>query len=141
EGAEARKSAEERPVWRRLLGHGYGMMHAVQERIGEARPSLERALALLGDDGPAHDRAAVISALGALSAHEGRTDEAIGYFDRAALLAPDEPALASLRGAAYADVWRWAEAVVPLKAAAAAAPMDDGAAGRFAIALLSLGSD
>lgn len=135
------KGAGPRPSWRRLLDHGYGMLHAVQERVGEARPSLERALALLGDEGQDHDRAAVLAALGALSTREGRTDEARGYLDRAALLAPGEPSIGSLRGAAFAEVWRFAEAVGPLGEALRAAPRDDGAAGRLALSLLSLGED
>jgi tetratricopeptide (TPR) repeat protein len=127
--------------WRRLLDHAYGLQHAVQERLDEARPSLERALAELSTSGSPRDRAAVMIALAHLEAYEGRTAEALRTIDGAAALLPGHPALASLRGEALAQVWRWAEAVAPLDEAARAAPRDDAAWSRLAVALGSRGGD
>ncbi len=127
--------------WRRLLDHARGLEHAVQERLDEARPSLERALAEVTATGSPRDRAAVLAALAHLEAHEGRTAEARRRLDEAAALAPGHPSLASLRGEALALVWRWPEAVSPLDEAARAAPRDDAAWARLAVALGSRGGD
>ena len=56
-------------------------------------------------------------------------------------LIPGHPATAALRGDALALVWRWPEAVPPLAAAARAAPRDDAAWTRLALALGSRGGD
>jgi tetratricopeptide (TPR) repeat protein len=129
------------PAWRRLLDHAYGLQHAVQERLDEARPSLDRALAEVEISGSPRDRAAVIAAIAHLEAYEGRTAEALREIDRAAALLPGHPALASLRGEALSQVWRWAEAVPPLDEAALAAPLDAAAWSRLAVALGSRGGD
>jgi predicted Zn-dependent protease len=71
----------------------------------------------------------------------GRTDAALRQLDRAEALAPGHPALASLRGEALAQVWRWSEAVPPLEEAARAAPRDDAAWMGLAVALGSRGGD
>jgi tetratricopeptide (TPR) repeat protein len=128
-------------AWRRLLDHAYGLQHAVQERLDEARPSLDRALAEVEATGSALEQAMVLAALARLSANEGRTDEALARLDQAALLAPGHPALANLRGEALSLVWRWAEAVPALDEAARAAPGDDSAWTRLGIALGSRGGD
>jgi tetratricopeptide (TPR) repeat protein len=135
------------PVWRRLLDHAYGLQHVLQERLDEARPSLDRALADLeaGDPesprGSPRDRAAVLAALAYLEAHEGRTDEALRQLDRASALLPGHPALQSLRGEALSLVWRWGDALAPLDEATRAAPRDDAAWTRLAVALGSHGGD
>lgn len=137
--------------WRRLLDHARGLEHAVQERLDEARPSLERALAEVTPSpwgappnpraGSPRDRAAVILAIAHLEAYEGRTAEALRRIDEAAALAPGHSALASLRGEALALVWRWPEAVPALDEAARAAARDDAAWARLAMALGSRGGD
>jgi tetratricopeptide (TPR) repeat protein len=140
-GAPVTPKPGDPPAWRRLYDHALGLSHAVQERIGEARPSLEKALAEVEASGTPREQAMVLWALGSLSAHEGRPDEALRLADRAALLLPGHPALAALRGEALAQVWRWAEAVPPLDEAARAAPGDDAAWTRLAVALGSRGGD
>jgi tetratricopeptide (TPR) repeat protein len=127
------------PAYKRLLDHGYGMTHAVQERLEEARPSLEKALALVGEAGPPRDRARILEALGALSAHESRTEESLSLLNRAAALAPNEPSIDAHRGHAFAEVWRWADSIEPLRRAANAAPRDDSAWSMLAVALSSRG--
>jgi tetratricopeptide (TPR) repeat protein len=140
-GWEKRAGEPTRPAWKRLLDHAYGLQHAVQERLDEARPSLDKALAELEQGGSAFDRGRVLAALAWLEAHEGRTDEALRRLDQAALLLPGHPALAHLRGEALSLVWRWGEAVAPLKLSALAAARDDSAWTQLAIALGSRGGD
>jgi predicted Zn-dependent protease len=83
----------------------------------------------------------VVWALGWLEAHEGRTEDALRLADRAGALLPGHPAPDALRGEALSLVWRWAEAVPPLERAVRAAPRDDGAWVRLAVALGSRGGD
>jgi tetratricopeptide (TPR) repeat protein len=134
-------TAPRRPTWRRLVDHAYGLSHAVQERLDEARPSLARALAEVEATGSPRDQAEVLAALAHLEAYEGRTDEALRVLARAEALLPGHPALASLRGEALSQVWRWTDAVGPLDEAARAAPRDDAAWARLALALGSRGGD
>jgi tetratricopeptide (TPR) repeat protein len=140
-GGPASARPDRPPVWRRLVDHAYGLSHALQERLDEARPSLDRALAEVNAHGSPRDRAEVLAALARLEAHEGRTADALARLDQAAALLPGHPALAALRGDALSLVWRWAEAVPPLDEAARAAPRDDSAWARLAIALGSRGGD
>jgi tetratricopeptide (TPR) repeat protein len=140
-GAGSPPRPENPPAWRRLYDHALGLSHAVQERLDEARPSLERALAEVETSGTPRERAMVTWAIGWLEAHEGRTEEALRQADRTAALLPGHPAIAALRGEALSLVWRWAEAVPPLEEAAKSAPNDDMAWARLAIALGSRGGD
>ena len=140
-GAGSPAPAADPPAWRRLRDHALGLSHAVQERLDEARPSLDRALAEVEAGGAPRERAMVTWALGWLEAHEGRTEDALRRADRAEALLPGHPAIPALRGEALSLVWRWAEAVPPLEQAAKAAPGDDGAWMRLSIALGSRGGD
>ena len=123
-GAGANASPTALPAWRRLYDHGLGMLHALQEDVDFARPSLERALDRVppGEDRP---RAAVLDALAKVAIREGRTDEALRLLDDAEALAPGHPAIAHARGEALGNVWRWKEAAGPLRQAALATPLDD----------------
>ena len=112
------------PTWRRLYDHGLGMLHALQEDVESARPSLERALEVL-PPGAERERAMVLDALAEVSIREGRTDEALRRLDEAAALLSDHPAIPHARGAALGNVWRWKEATAPLREAALASPLDD----------------
>ncbi|WP_428264963.1 multiheme c-type cytochrome [Haliangium sp.] len=139
-GAEAGSGQGGRPVWERSYEHGLAWLHATQEHVHEARPSLEAALAALGD-AQERERAMVMTALGTLAGRQGRTEEALMWLDRAAVLAPGHPAIATSRGAALARVWRWQEAEVPLAQAAEKVPRNARAQALWAIALGSLGRD
>jgi hypothetical protein len=121
------------PTWRRLYGDGLGLLHALQEDVDSARPSLERALDLApaGED---RDRAMVLDALAEVAIREGRTDEALQWLDEADSLAPGHPAIPHARGAALGNVWRWKEAAPPLREAALAAPLDDTLWAHLAVA-------
>jgi Flp pilus assembly protein TadD len=123
-GTGAAVSPGSMPTWRRLYDHGLGMLHALQEDVESARPSLERALEVL-PPGAERERAMVLDALAEVSIREGRTDEALRRLDEAGALLPDHPAIPHARGAALGNVWRWKEATAPLREAALASPLDD----------------
>ena len=91
QGAEARQTDEARPAWRRHYRHGLGLLHHVQENLGEARQAFQRAQAALGEGADARHRAMVIQGLAKVSARQGRTDEAVELFMKADALAPDTP--------------------------------------------------
>jgi tetratricopeptide (TPR) repeat protein len=122
--------------WRRLYDYGLGLSHALQEWVGEARPPLERALAVAPGD---RERAMVMSILAQIASREGRPEEAIAWADRAEPLAPGHPALARVRGEALANVWRWVDAVPHLENAARLTPRDDSSFTRLALAAGSAG--
>lgn len=121
------------PTWRRLYDHGLGMLHALQEDVASARPSLERALEVL-PAGADRERAMVLDALAEVSIREGRTDEALRSLDEAEALVPAHPAIPHARGAALGNVWRWKEATTPLREAALASPLDDALWSHLAVA-------
>ena len=140
-GSEAKQGSAKAPTWRRLYEHALGLSHAVQERLDEARPSLDRALEEVTVVGSPRERAMVHAALAQLEGLEGRTGAALAQLDKAQALLPGHPAIDTLRGEALSLVWRWDEAVAPLDRAARAAPGDDSGWTRLALALGSRGSD
>ena len=121
------------PTWRRLYDDGLGMLHALQEDVDSARPSLERALDAV-PPGMDRERAMVLDAMAEVSIREGRTDEALERLDEAQALVPGHPAIPHARGAALGNVWRWKEATEPLREAALATPLDDTLWSHLAIA-------
>ncbi len=121
------------PPWRRLYGHALGLLHALQENVDDARPSLERALEL-APPGDERARAMLLDAAAEVANREGRTDEAMALLDRVDRLAPDRPAVAHARGQAFAGVWRWSDAASALERAAYASPVDDVLWGHLAVA-------
>jgi tetratricopeptide (TPR) repeat protein len=129
---------EIRPRWERLYEHGMALLHSVQERVGEAGPSLSAALKAAPDD---HARAAVMTALGQLAGKLGRTTDALGWLDHAARLAPRAAAIPLAKAAALTRVWRWREAIAPLRRAASLAPKNIGVWTKLAVALGSAGDD
>lgn len=143
DGWQGRAGADARPRWRRLYEHGLALLHAVQERVGEARPSLDAALAAIDDDpnAPATARAMVYAALGKLTGRQGRTEEALEWLELADAIVPGHAAVAAFRGAALTRVWRWEEAIEPLATVAQKAPDNVGAHVALAIALGSAGRD
>jgi len=97
------------PLWRRWYDHGRALVEwNLQERVGEARGSLEAARR------EAPERAEPLVETARLAIREGRTDEAHRWLDEAARRAPTSPAIPYLRGVAGSDVWRWPETVAPL---------------------------
>ena len=128
-----------RPTWLRLADHALGMLHALQEQADEARPSLERALVELDTTGTSRDRARVLALFADLAVREGRTSDAMQWLARASVLVPDHPALDRIRGEALTSVWRWQEALAPLRDAAQKAPSDDSLWMHLAVAYGSAG--
>ena len=141
DGWEARSAPHPFPEWKRLYEHGLGWLRALQERVGEARPSLLRALDLVEREGTLRERGMVLSALGMLAAREGRVEEAMAWLARAEQNAPNHPAIAYLRGLAHAEVWRWSAAVRWYDEAAPAAGYDDRFFLDLALARGSSGDD
>lgn len=105
-----------RPAWRRAFEHGMGLRHARQESVHMARTALEYALALQQSDSEsdgdiaANQRAQILFMLGSVATRQGRTDEAMGYFDQAEALVGPHPAIDHARGQALVGVFRNQEA-------------------------------
>jgi tetratricopeptide (TPR) repeat protein len=119
--------------WERLYAHGLGVTRALQERVGEARPSLELALSVLKPE-QKKERSMVLAALANVAVRQGRLDEALSWVEKASQETPQHPALAMIRGDAYAQVWRWKQSIVPYQSATKATPNDPMAWVKLAIA-------
>ncbi|MCY1055686.1 multiheme c-type cytochrome [Nannocystis sp. SCPEA4] len=137
-GAGAPVSTDSQRDARRLYVRGLGLLHEVQEQVGRAGASFESALAL-ADPGDPRLRAAIVSGLAAVAGQQGRAEAAASLADEAAALLPGHPAPAWLKGQAYSAVWRWEQAIAPLRSAAEAAPKDALAHAALALALGSAG--
>ncbi len=140
--ARAPALTPDKAPWRRRFDDGLALLHGQQEVVGDGRAELEQAERLAGDAPQA--RAAVLHALAELSIREGRTDEALQRLEEAARAlprAPDatgEPVEAALpqgRGEALAGIWRWREAALAYRDAAAGSPLDGPLWSRLAVAL------
>ena len=115
-----------RPAWARLYDHALALSLSIQEDLGEARWSAERAwaeLASITGVEPGH-RAKVLTLLGRISARQGRLEEALDYAARAATLLGAHPAVERVRADAYAQVWRWKDAATALSELTRLAPGD-----------------
>ncbi|HKU37767.1 MAG TPA: multiheme c-type cytochrome [Polyangiales bacterium] len=130
-----------RPSWERLYDHALGLSLSVQEDLGEAQASAERALREsepLRDLAP-EQRAKLLTLLGRIAARQGRLAEALGYADRAQALLGEHPAVARVRADAYAQVWRWKECAAALTDVTRLAPGDTAAFRDLAKARYSAG--
>jgi tetratricopeptide (TPR) repeat protein len=122
----------------RLLRHGRGWRHALQEQVDRARPALELAYVRARKHGDEPAQAAALVELARVAARQGRVDEVEQRLDAAATMVPGHPALAYVRGLANARVWRFEPASRWLQLAAAGAPHDDRAWVELAMAQGSL---
>ena len=88
--------------------YGIGSVYLDQQKTAEARESFERALKLRASypDTLANSW----NNLGLLAAREGRTGEAIGYFQQALKLSPDHIIALDNLGSAYRQHKRWDDA-------------------------------
>jgi tetratricopeptide (TPR) repeat protein len=88
--------------------YGIGSVYLDQQKTAEARDSFERALKLRASypDTLANSW----NNLGLLAAREGRTGEAIGYFQQALKLSPDHIIALDNLGSAYRQQKRWEDA-------------------------------
>ena len=132
----------ERPIWSRLYAHALGLSTDVEERLGDARASINRALEELnrapGED--ARTRASLLALLGRIAARQGRLDEALASADRAQALIGAHPAFDRVRADAYMQVWRWPQAAAALSSVTEKAPGDTGAWRDLARAWMSAGN-
>jgi len=102
--------------------YGLGSVYLKQDKNAEARASFEQALKLTAsypDTGPS-----TWNNLGLLATREGRTTEAIGYFQEALRLSPDYWIALENLGNAYRQQKRWDEARAALERAAGARPQE-----------------
>ncbi|MEZ4312007.1 MAG: hypothetical protein R3F14_28610 [Polyangiaceae bacterium] len=141
DGSEVYPSSHLLPPWQRAYEHGLGWLRSLQERVGEARPSLLLALDQVEQTGTFRERAMVLSALGMLAVREGRAEEAMSWLARAEQYEPNHPAIAYLRGLAHAQVWRWPAAAEWYDEAMHAAGYDDRFFMDLALARGSAGDD
>jgi hypothetical protein len=113
-----------RPAVERLLTQALALLHAKQEHVHMAKPSIDRALELAQEAGsaPIEARAWVLHAR--LAAIEGRPEETAALTRRAEALVGPSPVLDRVRGDAYARVWRWKKAAAAYRRVVDAAPFD-----------------
>ena len=102
--------------------YGLGSVYLKQEKTVEARASFEQALKLTATYPDTVPNA--WNNLGLLATREGRTDDAIGYFQEALRLSPDYWIALENLGNAYRQQKRWADARAALEQAVAARPQD-----------------
>jgi Flp pilus assembly protein TadD len=102
--------------------YGLGSVYLKQEKTAEARASFEQALKLKASYPDTVPNA--WNNLGLLATREGRTDDAIGYFQEALRLSPDYWIALENLGNAYRQQKRWADARAALDQAVAARPQE-----------------
>ncbi len=121
----------------RLYAYGRALLADVQEQLPRAEAVLKTALEAAERDGSRGVAAQSRLALAALFARQGRTADALAALSKL----PDQlhPVVQRIRGEALAQVWRFDQALTPLRLAARASPRDDGLWARYAMALGSVG--
>ena len=102
--------------------YGIGSVYLNQQKTAAARESFERALKLRASypDTLANSW----NNLGLLAAREGRTEEAIGYFQEALKLSPDHLIALDNLGSAYRQQKRWDDARMTYERALELSPND-----------------
>ncbi|HXM23455.1 MAG TPA: tetratricopeptide repeat protein [Terriglobales bacterium] len=102
--------------------YGMGSVQLKQQKTGEARESFERAIKLRASYPDTLPNA--WNNLGLLATQEGRTGEAIPYFQEALRLSPDHLIALNNLGNAYRQQKHWDEARKVLERAVAVGPQD-----------------
>jgi tetratricopeptide (TPR) repeat protein len=102
--------------------YGMGSVQLKQQKTGEARGSFERAIKLRASYPDTLPNA--WNNLGLLATREGRTAEAIPYFQEALRLSPDHLIALNNLGNAYRQQKQWDEARKVLERAVAVGPQD-----------------
>jgi tetratricopeptide (TPR) repeat protein len=100
--------------------YGLGSVYLKQEKLTQARASLEQAVRF--DGGFAETRPNAWNNLGLLATREGQTETAIGYFREALRVSPDYWIALENLGNAYRQQGRWEEARAALERAVAVRP-------------------
>jgi hypothetical protein len=116
-----------RPTIERLLTQGLALLHAKQEHVHIARPSIDRALRLAREARSPRLQAQALILRARLSSIQGRPNEALVFTQRAETLIGANPVLDRVRGDAYAGVWRWDRAADAYQRVADASPLDSRA--------------
>ena len=125
----------------RLLTQGAALLHAKQEHVHIAKPSIERAQRLARDAGAPGLQARAFVLKARLSAMQGRPEQASAQLKRAEALVGPNPVFDRVRGDAYARVWRWRDAARAYQRVADASPLDHRAWRDLARAYGSLSDD
>jgi len=102
--------------------YGMGSVYLNQQKTAEARESFERATKLHASY--PDTLANAWNNLGLLSAREGRTEEAIAYFQQALRLSPDHLVALDNLGSAYRQLKQWDDARKAFERALAVSPND-----------------
>jgi Flp pilus assembly protein TadD len=102
--------------------YGIGSVYLKQEKNAEARASFEQALKVTSSYPDTRPNA--WNNLGLLATREGRTSDAIGYFQEALRLSPDYWIALENLGNAYRQQKQWDQARTTLERALAARPQD-----------------
>ena len=113
-----------RPVVERLLTQALALLHAKQEYVHLAKPSIERALRLARESDSPFLQARALVLRARLSSVQGRPNETAAFAQRAESLIGPNPVLDRVRGDAYARAWRWSGAVEAYQRVAEASPLD-----------------
>ena len=130
-----------RPAIERLLTQALALLHAKQEHVHVAKPSIDRALRLAREAGSLPLQAQALVLRARLSSMQGRPSEALAFTRRAEALIGPSPVLDRVRGDAYARVWRWSQAADAYQRVAEASPLDSRAWRDLAQAYGSLSDD
>ncbi len=113
-----------RPAIERLLTQALALLHAKQEHVQVARPSIDRALRLAREAESPQREAQALVLRARLSSMQGRPNETAAFTRQAETLIGPNPVLDRVRGDAYARVWRWRRAVEAYRRVAEASPLD-----------------
>ena len=136
-GGRRRSDTDARPVVGRAAVRA---RHGARPRgLRKARPGPGAARAGLELTDLPRQRAAIYAELAKVAGRQGRTDEALGFADKAAAIVGPAPPLDKIRGDALSRVWRWREARDALERATAGAPGNPAGWRALAIARGSLG--
>ena len=130
-----------RPVIERLLTQALALLHAKQEHVHVAKPSIERALHLARESKSSVLSARALVLRARLSSVQGRPNEAAAFTERAKALIGPNPVLDRVQGDAYARAWRWNAAAEAYQRVADASPLDPRAWRDLARAYGSLSND
>jgi hypothetical protein len=130
-----------RPSIERLLTQALALLHAKQEHVHVAKPSIERALRLARESKSSVLRARALVLRARLSSAQGRPNEAAAFTERAEAWIGPNSVLDRVRGDAYARAWRWSAAAEAYQRVADASPLDPRAWRDLARAYGSLSDD
>ena len=140
-GAHKPTGGAARPLIERLLTQALALLHAKQEHVHVAKPSIERALRLARESNSTVLSARALVLRARLSSAQGRPNEAAAFTERAKALIGPSPVLDRVRGDAYARAWRWSAAAESYQRVADASPLDPRAWRDLARAYGSLSQD